>query len=137
MYLYGKGFNLIADHKPLEVIYGNPKSKPSLRIERLVLHLQQYCFKVIYKPRKDIAADFMSRHPTQVSVKENMADEYVRYITINAIPKAMTIEEVERETEKDETLRAVIKAIDTGDWRNQCLVPYKLAKDALTINHAN
>ncbi|XP_065060965.1 uncharacterized protein K02A2.6-like [Rhopilema esculentum] len=137
MYLYGKSFNLITDHKPLEVIYGNPKSKPSLRIERWVLRLQQYCFKVIYKPGKDNPADFMSRHPTTVSVKENMADEYVRYITINAIPKAMTIEEVQRETERDGTLQAVIKAIKTGDWSNQFLVPYKLAKDSLTINHAN
>ncbi len=78
MYLYGKSFNLIADHKPLGVIYGNPKSKPSLRIERWVLRLQQYSFAVIYKPGKDNPADFMSRHPTKVSVKENMADEYVR-----------------------------------------------------------
>ena len=55
-----------------------------------MLCLQQYCFKVVYQPGKDNLADFMPRHPTSVSVKENMADEYVRNITTNAIPKAMT-----------------------------------------------
>ena len=40
-YLYGKDFELLTDHKPLEVIYG-PRSKPSARIERWVLRLQPY-----------------------------------------------------------------------------------------------
>ena len=39
LFIYGKPFKLINDHKPLEVIYGNPKSKPSARIERWVLRL--------------------------------------------------------------------------------------------------
>lgn len=36
MYLFGKKFELVTDHKPLEVIFG-PKSKPCARIERWVL----------------------------------------------------------------------------------------------------
>ena len=38
MYLHGIDFELIKDHKPLEVIY-SPKSRPSARIERWVLRL--------------------------------------------------------------------------------------------------
>lgn len=34
LYLYGNEFTLVTDHKPLEVIYGSRKSKPSARIER-------------------------------------------------------------------------------------------------------
>ena len=37
LFIYGKPFQLVTDHKPLEVIYGNPKSKPFARIERWVL----------------------------------------------------------------------------------------------------
>lgn len=99
MYLYSKSFNLITDHKPLELIYGNPKSKPSLCIERCVLRLQEDSCKVIYKPGKDSPVDFMSRHPTTVIVNENIADEYVRCLTANAIPKA----KLQRETDKGKT----------------------------------
>ncbi|CAC5372111.1 unnamed protein product [Mytilus coruscus] len=49
LYLYGKEFILVTDHKPLEVIY-SPKSKPPARIERWAMRLQPYTFKVKYKP---------------------------------------------------------------------------------------
>jgi hypothetical protein len=39
LYLVGTQFDLITDHKPLEIIY-SPKSKPPLRIERWLLRLQ-------------------------------------------------------------------------------------------------
>ncbi|CAC5409522.1 unnamed protein product [Mytilus coruscus] len=38
LYLYGKEFILVTDHKPLEVIY-SPKSKPPARIERWAMRL--------------------------------------------------------------------------------------------------
>lgn len=52
MFLYGKKFELITDHKPLEVIF-SPKSKPCARIERWVLRLQSYDFNVKYRPGKN------------------------------------------------------------------------------------
>ena len=64
LFLYGKAFTLITDHKPLEVIYGSCKSKPSARIERWVLRLQPYRFIVQYRPGVDNPADYLSRHPT-------------------------------------------------------------------------
>ena len=48
-YIYGMKFDLVTDHKPLEVIYG-PRSKPSARIERWVIRLQPYDFRVVYAP---------------------------------------------------------------------------------------
>ena len=59
LFIYGKPFQLVTDHKPLEVIYGNPKSKPSARIERWVLRLQPYQFTVQYKPGVDNPADYL------------------------------------------------------------------------------
>ena len=43
MYVYGREFELETDHKPLEYIY-SPKNQA--RVERLVLRLQAYGFKV-------------------------------------------------------------------------------------------
>ena len=33
LFLYGQQFTLITDHKPLEIIYGTTRSKPSARID--------------------------------------------------------------------------------------------------------
>ena len=99
-YLYGASFRLITDHKPLETIYGNPRSKTSALIERWVVRLQQYEFKVIYKPGTTNLADYLSRRPIKQYNKNNFAEAYVNFITKNAIPKEMTIKEIQLETEK-------------------------------------
>lgn len=60
VYLGGIEFDLITDHKPLEVIYGK-RSKPSARIERWVLRLQGYNFRVVYRSGQSNIADALSR----------------------------------------------------------------------------
>lgn len=59
-YLFGRQFDLITDHKPLEVIFG-PRSKPCARIERWVLRIQSYQYNVVYRPGKSNIADPLSR----------------------------------------------------------------------------
>lgn len=59
-YLAGLEFELVMDHKPLEATF-KPSSKPPTRIERWVLRLQSFKFKVIYKSGKDNIADPLSR----------------------------------------------------------------------------
>lgn len=48
LYLFGSEFIMTTDHKPLEIIFNNPRSKPPARIERWCLRLQPYDFKVEY-----------------------------------------------------------------------------------------
>jgi len=60
VYLYGVEFTLLTDHKPLEVSYST-NSRNSARIERWVLRLQPYRFKVQYIPGKQNIADPLSR----------------------------------------------------------------------------
>lgn len=62
LYLYGTEFELYTDHKPLEVIY-DPRAKSSARVERWVLRLQPYRYKIIYTPGKGNPADMLSRFP--------------------------------------------------------------------------
>ena len=42
LYVDGKPVAVYTDHKPLVSIYGNPSSKPSVRIDRWALRLQPY-----------------------------------------------------------------------------------------------
>ncbi len=66
LYVYGAPSVLYTDHKPLELIYNNPISKPLARLERWMLRLQQYDFNVVYKCGSENPADFPSRHPLTV-----------------------------------------------------------------------
>ena len=60
MYLYGMEFTLLSYHKPLETIYST-NSRNSGRIERWVLRLQPYKFRVQYISGKQNIADSLSR----------------------------------------------------------------------------
>ena len=109
---------LVTDHKPLECIYF-AKSKPPARIERWLLRLQPYRFKVEYKPGKYNPADVLSRAPLdEQSGKDNKAEEYAYFIASHAVPSALTEAEVIEETRKDPKLCQVMKAIKTGNWES-------------------
>ena len=118
-YIYGQCFELLTDHTPLEAIYA-PKSKPCARIERWVLRLQPYEFKVIHLPGKNNIADPLSRllkvDMTQQSEFSKMAEEHVRFVAINSTPKAMTTHDVERASSDDAELQQLRECIDTGRW---------------------
>lgn len=74
MYLYGKcQFDLITDHKSLEVIFGE-KSKPCARIESWVLRLQSYSYKVIHQSGKSNIADPLSRHCITINTNKSSFD---------------------------------------------------------------
>ena len=83
-YIYGTPFELVTDHKPLEVIYG-PKSRSCARIERWVLRMQPYKFKVIYQPGPKNIANSLSRLVSREesgSKHSSQAEVYVRFDTI-------------------------------------------------------
>lgn len=118
MFLYGIQFELVTDHKPLETIYST-KSKPPARIERWVLRLQPYDFKVLYRPGPSNVADPLSRllsRETQNSQFYDDAEVHIHMIESASIPIAYTHEQLKRETEKDLELQNVKHAILTGDW---------------------
>ena len=139
IFLYGKEFTLITDHKPLEIIYGNSSSKTSARIERWVLRLQPYTFLVKYKPGSENAADYLSRHVTDALYhkQEKYTEEYISFITENSVPKAMTIEEIVSATNNDRTLQCVRAAIRAGTWDSPALERFRHVKEELTVGTQN
>lgn len=118
-YLYGRTFELITDHKPLETIFG-PRSKPCARIERWVVRLQAYKGKVVYRPGKTNIADPLSRLAitsiTTGMTFDECAEHYVHWVASNAMPVALKITEIEQASEMDESIQSVRVALDQGVW---------------------
>ena len=142
-------FTVISDHKPLETIWKKPR--PPLRIERWGLRLQPYRMVIKYQPGADNPADYMSRHPARQGIlrsrEQHMAEHYVNSVASAAIPIAMTIEEVKRETAKDSTLQAVISLVRSNKWYDTtqyqgtdvdqaALSNYSRVRDTLTVNES-
>lgn len=70
----------------------------------------------------------MSRHPCKRSTPElsSIVEEYVNYVTENAVPKALTLEKIGEETRKDSALQHFIDAIKNK--KNKCHHVYSKTK---------
>ena len=141
IYLFGHKFVLISDAKALENIYGNPKSKPPMRLERWRMRLQAYDFKVVYKPGISNMSDYLSRHPVTTTEKPSqsrIAEEYVLFIADQDVPKAMTMQEIVQETSKDSDLQTVISNVRHNTWNktypsNKYIDTLSRVKNQLTV----
>lgn len=114
-YIYGMTFDLLTDHKALEVIYSR-RSKPCARIERWTLRLQPYDFRVVHIPGKQNIADPLSRLVKSQQSHRHGVDEYVRFVAVNATPNAMKTREIEEVSAEDEELETIRKALQTGNY---------------------
>jgi hypothetical protein len=67
-YLYGRTFNVITDHKPLVMICDKSLTAAPARLQRMMIQLQGYNFKIQYlKGTENQIADGLSRLPTNTS----------------------------------------------------------------------
>ena len=150
LYVHGNKFKIVTDHKALIYIWKKPR--PPLRIERWGLRLQSNCCTIVYRPGKDNTADCMSRHPMATTHSpprtQKMAEEYVIFIATEAIPMAMSLEEVKSATLNDKTLQAVAGFIRTGRWHDvdkmndidvdhTAVRSFAKVKDELTVSNDN
>ena len=108
VYLYGIEFELYIDHKPLEMIYSS-RSKPCARIERWILRLQPYKFKVKYLPGEQNIADPLSRllqenKQAKSSSAHEVSDEFVSLVAVTATPRAVTTREIVEASSEDRKL---------------------------------
>ena len=137
----GHPFKVITDHKPLETIFKNPTCKAAARLERLQLHLQPYKTKIIYKPGADNPPDYRSRHPdpkqSQNPSHLSRVNAYINFVTTNAVPPAVTLQEVKDVTAADETLQSLAKVIANQRWHEvgKDVSQYQQIKQELSISN--
>ena len=121
----------MTDCKPVQLIFDNPKSKPPAHIERWNLRLQGYEFDVIHTRGSSNPSDFLSRHPITVEedAHSKLAEDYVCFLKSHAVPKTMTLIEIEQATATDATLQCLADLIRTRKW-SQLDNPESQYKDA-------
>ena len=117
-YLIGRQFNVFNDHKALINILNNPKATVPLRIERLTLRLQGFDFKLDHIKSAENISDYPSRHtydrPDERSSSET--ESYINFITTNACPQAITIEDIKTATETDKICQHLTELIKNESW---------------------
>ena len=132
LYLLGLEFELETDHKPLQFIFNRQTSKPSPRIERWVLRLMAFTYKVVYRPGAHNIADPLSRlSQGQESEAINVAEEYVKQVASLATPKAVTWKELVDAARHCEETVTIREALVTGSWK-ACSSGYTAVKEELS-----
>ena len=137
VYLYGSHFTLLTDCKPVQLILDNPQSKPPARIERWNLRLQGYDFDVVHMRGTSNPSDFLSRHPLSVQDDSHgvLAEDYVCFLSTHAVPKAMTLTEIQQATAEDATLQRLRELLQTGKWHQINDSPADADREELKLFH--
>lgn len=117
LYLFGMSFELETDHKPLQTLFA-PESKPCLRVERWVLRLQAYTFKIVYRKGAENVADPLSRL-LKLGNDDSFDEDSSVYIKNVTELAAVDISEIERATEEDDELKLLKDCLVTGHWNFQ------------------
>ncbi len=113
LYVYASEFDIVTDNKAVELIFGNPNSKPKARIERWALRMMPYKFNVIHRPGRDNIADYLSRNPMPAIEREHevMAEAYVNFVSSVAIPAAINKAKLVAATSSDQAMGELIKML--------------------------
>ena len=128
-YMYARCVEVKTDHKPLVSIVKSLTSAPP-RLQRMLLRLQRYEFKMKYKRGKEmVITDMLSRayltdeDSSQNSQMDDQLDSYAHTV-INRIPaSAEGLEQIRKETASDETLKTLTATIRRGWPESRKQVP--------------
>lgn len=130
-YLFGRDFWLYTDCKPLEFLFSE-RSKPCARIERWILRVQSFRFKVCYKPGKLNIADSLSRLVRLH--KEGAIDSSCEYglwqLVEHSRPVAISIQELCEASQSDSELLRVKEAMEEDGW-TETVINYKTCREEL------
>ena len=114
-YIFDHKVTIYTDHKPLLSLL-SAKSKPPPRIERWLLRLQAYTYKMEYVTGNKNSADCLSRNP-QLFTSVHLVEEHsINMIVSDAIPHTYSKQEIVEATSNDEMLVNVMQSVITGKW---------------------
>ena len=140
VYLFGRQFTLLADHKSLTSIFHPEKGVPAMtaaRLQRYAMFRAGFDYKIEYKSTtKHCNADGLSRLPLQNKEREETeVDSSEVFHATQFEPLAVTSEAVARETRRDPVLARVYESVVKG-WsvRVNGDKPYYERRNELTVH---
>ena len=117
-YCYGRHFDVLNDHKPLQEIFSKSLINAPSRIGRFLLRLQRYDFDFHYVPgNKMVVSDCLSRahlDESKPEIPENELNQHVHSLISNFPMTDAKLEEFKTETENDSALQTVKKYVLEG-----------------------
>ena len=101
-------------------IYGNNRKTPPARILRWAIRLQGYDFKVEYIKGNCNSADVLSRTPCRdTPVETDEAEQTLKQVIAHAVPRAVSLQEMILEYNKDKCFHSVGRYIQTDNWEKR------------------
>ena len=118
IYLLGRDFDVITDHKPLVALYNNPRRPGLFEVERMHLQLKGFSIEVKYQSGKLNPVDYTSRHslPLFQFSKEDLKlsvelEAHVNWAVTNVIPPSLMLKEIRMATQCDPVLYDLLRTI--------------------------
>ena len=133
-YVFGRHFTIESDHKSLEQISMKNLADAPVRLQRMLLRLQDYDFTIKYRPGEEmVIADTLLRYSPE-DTPEILLDIFVNHVYIDAEKKR----DYQLAIKDDPLLSALADTIITG-WPDdikgvpKALWPYHGQRDSLTV----
>lgn len=118
-YLLGKTFDIYTDCKALSFLFSK-RSKPCSRIERWVLRLQAFDYRIIFISGRNNVADALSRLPVQEAKPFDPSEEiFVREVaTTAASSSALSWRDIQEGSKADNEIQQVIESLFRAEIHN-------------------
>lgn len=141
-YIYGRNdVTIETDHRPLVSIYNKPLTSAPARLQRMLIKLQQYTFKLVYKKGSELfIADTLSRSFSKdTAVEDNDYDAQLCMITKNFNATDKRLKEIKKYTFENTELKELCQFIKEGFPEHKTNLPDYLKKywsfrDELTVH---
>lgn len=119
-FLYGREIVIETDHKPLIAIQDKPLNRVPIRLQRMMLKLQPYTFKLIYKPGKEmiipdvLSRDFNENSVDKITPLEKEIDVQIHLLVNNLPVSKNTFKLIQESYSKDENIAQLKEYIVKG-----------------------